>query len=85
MVSAPLRGTGWDECRHLSALIPFWMWHQAHTHKQSMNTKLFSGKVGGLISRKVLLRCADQFPHRFVNIFFVLVIVKDKLTDLWRS
>ena len=25
----------------------------------------------------------SQFPHKSVNLFFILVIVKDKLTDLW--
>jgi hypothetical protein len=37
------------------------------------------------ISHKVCLKsfCKNQFPHKFVNLFFVLVIVKDKLTDLW--
>jgi hypothetical protein len=35
----------------------------------------------------VLLKsfCKSQFPHKFVNLFFILVIVKDKLTDLWGS
>ena len=26
--------------------------------------------------------CKSQFPHKAVNVFFILVIVKDKLTDL---
>jgi hypothetical protein len=25
----------------------------------------------------------SQFPNKFVNLFCILVIVKDKLTDLW--
>ena len=25
----------------------------------------------------------SQFPHKSVNLFIILVIVKDKLTDLW--
>jgi len=29
--------------------------------------------------------CKSQFPHKFVNIFFILVKVKDALTDLWGS
>jgi len=39
------------------------------------------------ISHKVLLKpfCKSQFPHKSVNLFFILVIVKDKLTDLWGS
>ena len=39
----------------------------------------------GLISHKVFVKlfCKRQFPHKFVNLFFILVIVKDKLTDLW--
>ena len=37
-----------------------------------------------LISHKVLSKsfCKSQFPHRFVNLFFIPVIVKDALTDL---
>ena len=27
--------------------------------------------------------CKSQFPHRCVNLFFALVMIKDKLTDLW--
>ena len=36
-----------------------------------------------LISQKVLISslCKSLFPHKFVNLFFILVI-KDKLTDL---
>ena len=26
--------------------------------------------------------CNSQFPHKIVNVFFTLVIVKNKLTDL---
>ena len=29
--------------------------------------------------------CKSQFPHKVVNLFFILVIVKDQLTDLWGS
>ena len=29
--------------------------------------------------------CKSQFPHKYVNFFFILVTVKDKLTDLWGS
>ena len=36
------------------------------------------------ISHKMILMSFDniQFPHKFVILFFVLEIVKDKLTDL---
>ena len=36
------------------------------------------------ISHKVLMKlfCKSQFPHKSVNLFFKLVIVKDELTDL---
>ena len=27
----------------------------------------------------------SQFPHTSVNLFFILVIVREKLTDLWGS
>ena len=38
-----------------------------------------------LVLYKVLLKlfCRSQFPQKFVNPFLILVIVKDKLTDLW--
>ena len=38
-----------------------------------------------LLSHIAFLRlfCKSQFPHKFVNLFFISVIVKDKLTDLW--
>ena len=29
--------------------------------------------------------CQKQFPHKSVNLFFVLVIVKNELPDLWWS
>ena len=29
--------------------------------------------------------CKSQFLHKPVDFFFILVIVKDKLTDLWGS
>ena len=37
-----------------------------------------------LISQKVCITslCKCQFPHEFVNVFFTLAIIKDKLTDL---
>ena len=37
-------------------------------------------------SNKVFLKlfCKSQFLHNFVNLFLIIVIVKDKLTDLWR-
>jgi len=27
--------------------------------------------------------CKSQFPHKSVNFFFILGMMKDKLTDLW--
>ena len=29
--------------------------------------------------------CKSQLPHKSVYVFFILVIVKDELTDLWRG
>ena len=45
------------------------------------------GPASILISHKMLSKsfCKTQFPHRFVNVFFIKVIVQDELTDLWRS
>ena len=39
------------------------------------------------ISHEVFFKsfCKSQFPHKSVNLFFILVIVKDRLTDLWGS
>ena len=36
------------------------------------------------ISQKVLIKscCRSQFPHKFVNFYFILSMMKDKLTDL---
>jgi hypothetical protein len=41
----------------------------------------------GLISHKVFLNsfCKIRFPHKFVNKFFILVIVKNMLADSWGS
>jgi hypothetical protein len=40
-----------------------------------------------LVSHKVFLKpfCKSLFLQKSVNLFFILVIVKDKLTDLWGS
>jgi hypothetical protein len=37
-----------------------------------------------LISQKVVINssCKNQFPHKFVNLFFISAMMKDKLTDL---
>ena len=36
------------------------------------------------ISQKVFIQslCKSQFPYKFVNLLFILVIIKDELTDL---
>jgi len=41
-----------------------------------------AGRV--LISQKVITKsfCKCQFPHKLVNLFFILVMIKDQLTDL---
>jgi len=43
-------------------------------------------RVGGtrLVSQKVFIKsfCKSQFPHKSVNLLFILVIIKDNLTDL---
>ena len=38
-----------------------------------------------IVSHKVLVKsfCKSRFPHKSVYLFFILVIVKDKLTDFW--
>ena len=37
--------------------------------------------------KKVFMKsfCKSQFPHKSVNLFIVLVIIKDKLMDLWEG
>jgi hypothetical protein len=39
------------------------------------------------ISQKMFtqLFCKGHFPHKSVNLFFILVIMQDKVTDLWGS
>ena len=37
------------------------------------------------LTQSVVFFCKSQFLHKSVNLFFILVIVKDKLTDLWGS
>ena len=45
---------------------------------------LMTCSVSALISQKVFIKslCKSQFPRKSVNLFFILVIVKDKLTGL---
>ena len=41
-------------------------------------------KMKGVISQKVFIElfCESQFPHKFVNLFFLLVMIKIKWTYL---
>ena len=36
-------------------------------------------------SQKVFIKlfCTSHFPHKSINLFFILVIIKDKLTGSW--
>ena len=45
------------------------------------------GREPKFISHQVFPKsfCISQFSHKSVNLIFTLVIVKDKLTDLWGS
>ena len=38
-----------------------------------------------IVSQKVFIKsfCKKTFPHKFVYLFFILVRIKNKLTDLW--
>ena len=40
-------------------------------------------EVSSLTHFSIKSFCKSQFPHKSVNLFFTLLIVKDKLTDLW--
>ena len=44
-----------------------------------------SGHVTRLVSQKVFVKssCRSRFPHKSVNLFFILAIINKKLTDLW--
>ena len=50
-------------------------------------SSLDSGRCMDFISHKAFLKsfCKSQCPHQSVNLFFILVIVKDQLTDSWGS
>ena len=69
-VEIPLKRRGWMK----SALL-----------QERSECKLFNLDCRMFISHKVFLKsfCKSQFQHRFVNSFFILVIVKGTLTDLW--
>jgi hypothetical protein len=58
------------------------------------STSVGVAQFGNFISHKVFIKlfcknqfphslCKSQFPHKSVNLFFILVIVKDTLTVLW--
>ena len=40
-----------------------------------------------LVSQKVFIKlfCLSRFTHKSVNLFFIIVMVDDMLTNLWRS
>ena len=44
-----------------------------------MRSRFFSQKVF------IKLFCKSQFPYKFVNLFLIIVMVKDKLADLYRN
>ena len=51
--------------------------------RKKVSAKESDERLGDLISQKVFKSfCKSQFPHKFVNLFFISVIIKDKLTDL---
>ena len=54
---------------------------EAYANPQGRITR---GSVNCLISHNVFLKtlCESQFPYEFVNVFLILEIVKDKLTNL---
>ena len=43
------------------------------------------GYVHDVISQQVFIKSfsKSQFPHKFVNLFFILVMIKDKSTNLY--
>ena len=56
----------------------------ASSKSKSMSPCACARRTDALISRKVFLQsfCKREFQHKSVNLFLILVIVKDKLTDL---
>ena len=57
----------------------------AFVDQASEHWAAYEKAVTEVISQKVLIKsfCKSQFPREFVNLFFILVIIKDNLTDLW--
>jgi len=57
---------------------------QLRSRKVSRLTTLGNPNQIDLISQKVFIKSffKSQFPHKSVNLFFILVTMKDKLTDL---
>ena len=47
--------------------------------KPVLNAFAIPKRVPGIIKSL----CTSQLPHKFVNQFFILVMIKDKLTNLW--
>ena len=50
----------------------------------TVKDRLFRNPVDNFISRKVFIKlfCKSKFPRKSVNSFFILVMIKDKLTEL---
>ena len=49
--------------------------------------RVWFSRASGFNSQTVFVKsfCKSQFPHKSVNLFVILVMIKDKLTDLWGS
>ena len=67
-----------------------WVGHRVGNHPGRVLERRFSPRVDRspereLISQNVFTKPFGkrQFPHEIVNVFFILVVVKDKLTDSW--
>ena len=77
-VTLPLRAVA------KSQLFSCWLQVESQLFSQR---EVLGLEANTLISHKVFLKsfCKSQFPHKSVNLFFISVTVKDKLTDLWGS
>ena len=67
-----------------TAKARFWPWLSGTSPQKHVSYSLYTRKRYRSISHQVFRKsfCKSQFPNRFVNLFFILVMIKDKLTDL---
>jgi hypothetical protein len=55
----------------------------SHTVRAQFRMDLSPTFISPIVFDKLF--CKSQFPQNFVNLFFMLVMIKDDFTDLWGS